>query len=174
MKQLLLHACCAPCTLYMYNQLTKDFDVTIYYYNPNIFPKEEYDKRKNELEKYCHEKNIKFIKELYNHQEFQDAVKGLEQEPERGKRCDLCYNLRIEKTALKAKELGSQAFATTLIMGRQKKTDKIIEIGKRVAEKTGLLFIEQDFKKQGGSIEAAKIAKDLNLYRQTYCGCQYC
>lgn len=173
MENLLLHACCAPCSSYMFNELSKEYKVQIFYYNPNIYPEEEYYKRKNEIKEYCKKQNINFIEEAYNYQEFLEIAKGLEGEPERGKRCDLCYNLRMEKTAQKAKELGIKYFATTLMMGRQKKTDKIIEIGNKLAEKYSLIFIDQDFKKQGGGPENDRLSKKHDFYRQTYCGCEY-
>lgn len=176
-KSLLLHSCCAPCSSACIERLTPYFDITILYYNPNIEPLEEYEKRKNE--------EIRFIKEYpninkldiidcdYDNAKFLQIAKGLENEPERGKRCLKCYNLRMEYTALKAKELGYDYFATTLTLSPLKDSEVLNKIGYALSKKHNIAYLPSDFKKQNGYKRSIELSKEYNLYRQNFCGCIY-
>lgn len=172
---LLLHSCCAPCSSYVIEYLSNYFNITIIYYNPNISPIEEYNKRKQE--------QIKFIKQFksknkldildvdYNYDDFLNSIKGLEKEPEGGNRCSKCYLLRLEKTAIKAKELNYDYFATTLTVSPYKNSKKLNEIGYLLEQKYDIKYLCSDFKKKNGYKRSIELAKEYNLYRQNYCGC---
>ena len=176
-KQLLLHSCCAPCSSACIERLTNFFDITILYYNPNIEPYEEYLKRKKE--------EIRFIKEYpnihkldiidcdYDNDLFLNIATGLEEEPERGKRCLKCYNLRMEYTAKKAKELGYDYFATTLTLSPLKDSQVLNKIGYALSKKYDISYLPSDFKKQNGYKRSIELSKEYNLYRQNFCGCKY-
>ena len=176
-KKLLLHSCCAPCSSACIERLTNFFDITILYYNPNIEPYEEYLKRKKE--------EIRFIKEYpnihkldiidcdYDNDLFLNIATGLEEEPERGKRCLKCYNLRMEYTAKKAKELGYDYFATTLTLSPLKDSQILNKIGYALSKKYDISYLPSDFKKQNGYKRSIELSKEYNLYRQNFCGCKY-
>lgn len=176
-KKLLLHSCCAPCSSYVLTYLTKYFDITILYYNPNIFPYEEYEKRKKE--------QIRLIKEIdkinkidlidceYDNDLYNKLIEGLEQEPEKGKRCNICYKIRMEKTAIIAKEKKFDYFCTTLSVSPYKNSNLINEIGKELQEKYNIKWLYSDFKKKDGYKKSIELSKKYNLYRQNYCGCIY-
>ncbi len=176
-KRLLLHSCCAPCSSYVISYLSSYFDITILYYNPNIYPYSEYLKRKNE--------QIRLIKEIdkvnkveiidcdYDNDLYEKQIKGLESEPERGKRCEVCYYLRMEKTASKAKEMGFDYFGTTLSVSPYKNSVLINEIGKKLATKYDINWLYSDFKKRDGYKKSISLSHKYNLYRQNYCGCIY-
>ena len=176
-KKLLLHSCCAPCSSACIERLTNFFDITILYYNPNIEPYEEYLKRKKE--------EIRFIKEYpnihkldiidcdYDNDLFLSIAAGLEEEPERGKRCLKCYNLRMEYTAKKAKELGYDYFATTLTLSPLKDSQVLNKIGYALSKKYDISYLPSDFKKQNGYKRSIELSKKYNLYRQNFCGCKY-
>ena len=176
-KKLLLHSCCAPCSSACIERLTNFFDITILYYNPNIEPYEEYLKRKKE--------EIRFIKEYpnihkldiidcdYDNDLFLNIATGLEEEPERGKRCLKCYNLRMEYTAKKAKELGYDYFATTLTLSPLKDSQVLNKIGYALSKKYDISYLPSDFKKQNGYKRSIELSKEYNLYRQNFCGCKY-
>lgn len=174
-EKLLLHACCAPCSSYVLEILSKYFDITILYYNPNITSKEEYDKRYDELQRFISEiefeNSVNTLNIEYNNQEFFDAVKGLEKEQEGGKRCFACYKLRIEKTALLAKKLGYDYFTTTLSISPYKNASYINEIGENLENNIGIKYLYADFKKQNGYKRSIELSRQYNLYRQDYCGC---
>ena len=171
--KLLLHACCAPCAGYVIEKLAKDYNLRIYYYNPNIYPKEEYLRRRNELENYCSKLQLSFIEEPYDYVEWENYIKGLEHEPERGRRCNQCFRLRLEKAALYAASNGYGYLTTTLTISPLKISSKIIEIGKEVSSNHRINFLTDDFKKKNGYILSTEIAKRENFFRQTYCGCYY-
>ena len=183
MKKILLHACCAPCTVGVYEQLKDNFNVTLFWYNPNIFPKAEHDRRLNELLNLCDEKNIRIIVGDYDwseeHGYWLQVIKGLEKEPERGERCEVCYKMRLEATAAIAAQANDHHegefdfFAAELSISPHKNSEAINEIGKKVAEEFGLKYFEADFKKNDGFLKASKISKTLKLYRQDYCGCEF-
>lgn len=176
-KRLLLHSCCAPCSSYVITYLTNYFDITILYYNPNISPYEEYIKRKNEQIKLIKEiktkNNIDILDCDYDNDIYNTLIKGLENEPERGNRCTVCYQMRIEKTAILARENKYDYFCTTLSVSPYKNSDLINEIGKNLEKKYCVKWLYSDFKKKDGYKKSIELSKEYNLYRQNYCGCIY-
>ena len=178
MKKMLLHTCCAPCSTTTIERLSKEYDLTVIYYNPNIYPEEEYIKRKNEQIRYLSILNnrgqkINMIDADYNQSEFFDAVKGLENEPEGGKRCAVCFALRLDFVAKRAKELGYDIFATSLTISPHKNAKLINEIGLAAGKKYGVEYLASDFKKQDGYKRSIEICKENCIYRQRYCGCKF-
>lgn len=176
-KTLLLHSCCGPCSSYVITYLTKYFDITILYYNPNISPYEEYLKRKEEQIKVINElkteNNLNIIDCDYDNDIYNKLIKGLENEPERGNRCTVCYQMRIEKTAVLAKEKNYDYFCTTLSVSPYKNANLINKIGKELEEKYSVKWLYSDFKKKDGYKKSIELSKKYNLYRQDYCGCIY-
>lgn len=179
-KKILLQSCCAPCSTAVIERLANDYDITILYYNPNIYPEEEYIKRKNEELKYIDilhktkpEINIDFLDCDYDNITFYNAVKGLENEREGGARCAVCFKVRLEKTAILAKEKGYQVFGTTLTVSPHKNAELINAIGKSLEKEIGVEFLESNFKKQNGYKRSVELAKENELYRQNYCGCEF-
>lgn len=174
--KLLLHSCCAPCSSAILEFLQNYFDITVYFYNPNITFEEEYYKRLNEQREY-HEKrgySIKVIGGNYNPKEdFFKQVKGLEDRKEGGERCFKCYTLRMEATAQKAKELGFDYFSTVLSISPLKNAQWINEIGEKLSEKYGIKFLNGDFKKKNRYLRSTEISREYELYRQDYCGCVF-
>lgn len=172
---LLLHACCAPCSSYVIEYLNKYFDITIYYYNPNIYPETEYMKRMNELKKFLKETryNIKFIEEDYIPDEYYKNIKGLEKLGERSERCYNCYKLRMEKACKFAKNNNFDYFTTTLSISPYKNSVWINEIGEKLSNKYNIKYLYSDFKKKNGYKRSLELSKEYNLYRQDYCGCVY-
>lgn len=174
---LLLHSCCAPCSSYTLEYLSNCFDITVYYYNPNISPKAEFDKRFNEQKRLItslpakHE--IKLVEGDYNYSDFLDIAKGYENVKEGGERCFRCYRLRLEKSARLAKEQGFDYFCTTLSISPLKNSQKINEIGSEVAEKYGVKWLPSDFKKREGYKRSIELSREYNLYRQNFCGCVF-
>lgn len=173
-NKIVLHSCCAICSSYPVSFL-KDagYDVVVYFYNPNIYPTEEYQKRLDAQKKLCEHFNVELIEENYTPQEFYDFVKGYETEPEKGLRCDKCFELRLKKTAQKAKELGIEKFTTSIVISPHKNFKKLSEIGQKIAIQHNLSFEAIDFKKKDGFLKTNKIANALSLYRQNYCGCKF-
>ena len=173
--KLLLHACCGPCSSYVIEYLSKYFDITIYYYNPNTYPETEYLRRLDELNKFIKEfnSNVKVIEENYNPSEFYNSIKGLEHLGERSERCYKCYILRMNKAAIYAKENGYDYFTTTLSISPYKDALWINEIGKNLEEKIGVKYLYSDFKKNNGYKRSIELSKEYKLYRQEYCGCVY-
>lgn len=174
--KLLLHSCCAPCSSAILEFLQNYFDITVYFYNPNITFEEEYYKRLNEQREY-HEKreySIKVIEGKYDPREdFFKQVKGLEDRKEGGERCFKCYTLRMEATAQKAKELGFDYFSTVLSISPLKNAQWINEIGEKLYEKYGIKFLNGDFKKKNRYLRSTEISREYELYRQDYCGCVF-
>ncbi len=174
---LLLHSCCAPCSSYCLEYLSDFFKITILYYNPNITEKEEYLKRVNEQQRLIKELpckyEIKFIEGDYNPDLFFDISKGLENEPERGNRCSKCYELRMRETAMIAKKLKFDYFATTLTLSPYKNSNKVNEIGENLENELNIKYLYSDFKKKNGYKRSIELSKIYNLYRQDYCGCIY-
>ena len=170
---LLLHSCCAPCSTACLERLTEFFDVTVYYYNPNLDSEKEFDMRANEQKRFCAERNLKCIVEPYVHQEFLDVSCGLESVKEGGARCAKCFALRLEKTASVAKEKGLEYFTTTLTVSPLKNANLINSIGRNVENQTGVKFLTADFKKRNGYYRSVEISKEYELYRQNYCGCEF-
>lgn len=174
---LLLHSCCAPCSSYCLEYLSQYFRITVFYYNPNIYPESEYIHRVQEQERLIRQmpanNQIKLIELGFHAQKFYSAVKGYEKEKEGGRRCFKCYRLRLEKTAEIAKEKEFDFFTTTLSISPLKNADKINEIGQDIAEKNGLRYLPSDFKKKNGYKRSIELSKEYCLYRQNYCGCIY-
>ncbi len=172
-KKLLLHSCCAPCSTACIERLIDYFDITIFYYNPNIDTLEEFNLRATEQVRYSKSLGIDCIVADYDKQSFLSKAKGLEKELEGGARCEKCFNLRLEKTALKCKELGYDYFATTLTVSPLKNAKLINEIGFNLEKSLGVKYLPSDFKKQNGYLNSIRLSKENNLYRQNYCGCEF-
>lgn len=176
-KTLLLHSCCAPCSSYVLEYLSKYFEITDLYYNPNIFPEEEYIYRSNELRRLIDEMPakipVKYISCEYTPEDFNEIAKGREKEKEGGERCFLCYRLRLEKTAQIAMENNFDYFTTTLSISPLKNAEKLNEIGREMSEKYGVKYLYSDFKKRNGYKRSVELSKEYELYRQNFCGCVY-
>lgn len=175
--KLLVHSCCAPCSSYVLEYLNKYFNITVLYYNPNIYPFEEYEYRKNEQKRLISEMKfenpVSFIDSDYDNNSFNKAVKGLEAEPEGGKRCEKCFELRLNKTAEVAKENGFDYFVTTLSISPLKNAETLNQIGKEAGEKYGVKYLLSDFKKNNGYKRSIELSREYSLYRQNFCGCVY-
>ena len=171
--QLLLHSCCAPCSTTVIETLKEHFDITIIYYNPNIEPIEEYEKRKLEQIKIIEKYNLKYLDCDYDNDLFHKMSIGLETIPERGIRCHKCYNLRLEYTAKKALENNYEYFGTTLTVSPYKLSNVINEQGLELEKEYNIRFLVSDFKKNNGYKKSIELSKEYNLYRQNYCGCIY-
>lgn len=174
---LLLHSCCAPCSSYCIEYLSQYFNITVLYYNPNIYPEEEYEKRKAEQKRLISEMDTKYpVKMLdcdFQSEKFYSAVKGLETCREGGERCFICYRLRLEKTVAEAKKYGFDYFTTTLTISPLKNAQKINEIGEELSAEYGVKFLPSNFKKREGYKRSIELSKEYDLYRQNYCGCVY-
>lgn len=175
--KLLLHSCCAPCSSYVLEYLTNFFYIILLYYNPNIYPFEEYEYRAGEqkrlIEQLPHKHPVDLIVDPYEPQEFHQAAKGFEKEAEGGERCRNCYTLRLERAASRAKEQNCDYFATTLSISPLKDAFKINKIGMELEEKYGVNYLLSDFKKKNGYQRSVELSKQYDLYRQNYCGCVY-
>lgn len=175
--KLLLHTCCAPCSSYCLEYLSQYFEITVLYFNPNISIKEEYEYRLNEEKRLISLMELKhpvnLIEGEYVPEKFFSVIKGLENEPEGGKRCEKCFALRLEETAKKAKELRFDYFTTTLTISPLKNAQLLNEIGTFYADKYGVDWLYSDFKKREGYKRSVVLSKQYNLYRQDYCGCIY-
>ena len=171
---LLLHSCCAPCSSYV---LSRYFKITVFYYNPNIYPEEEFYKRRSEQERFISQlpaKNpISFIGTDHMSEEFYKAVKGLEHIREGGERCFACYRLRLEESAIAARDMGADYFTTTLSISPMKNARKLNEIGGELGEKYGVKYLFSDFKKRNGYKRSTELSKEYGIYRQNYCGCVF-
>ena len=172
--KILLHACCGICSGYPITLLKElGYEPVVYFCNPNIDTQEEYDRRLEAQKTVCEHFNVELIPEEYNHQEYLDAVRGLESEPERGVRCDKCIELRLKDATKKANELGINVFTTSLPISPHKNYEKISKIMEKVAFESGIKSLPLDFKKKDGFLKTNKISKELNIYRQNYCGCEF-
>lgn len=175
-KTILLHSCCGPCSSYVIKELCEYLKVTVFYYNPNIEPKEEYLKRKKEqiriIEEYQKEMDVDYLDCDYENEVYEEKIKGFEQEKEGGSRCSICFFLRLSKTARQAKG-NYDFFGTTLTVSPHKNAKVINQIGLIIAEKENIPFLVSDFKKREGYKKSVLYAKKYNLYRQEYCGCLY-
>lgn len=174
---LLLHCCCAPCSSYVLEYLVPYFNITVFYYNPNITPQEEYAKRVRELARFIEEagykERVRLVEGAYDPQVFFEAVKGLEHLPERGDRCKVCYRLRMKEAAELAASMDSDYFTTTLSISPHKNADWINEIGEELEKSYGVRHLPSDFKKRGGYLRSIRLSKEYGLYRQDYCGCVF-
>lgn len=178
--RILLHSCCAPCSTAVIERLKDNYEIVILYYNPNIYPEEEYLKRKNEEIKYINHLNetdkdikISMLDADYESEKFYEATKGYENEREGGARCAICFKLRLEKTAKLAKENGFDLFGTTLTVSPHKNAELINSIGLAIEKETGVKFLVSNFKKQDGYKLSIELSKQNNIYRQNYCGCEF-
>lgn len=174
---LLLHSCCAPCSSYVLEYLDKYFDITIFYYNPNISPKSEFDYRVNEVKRLIgelpHENDIAFIEGEYDSSVFFDMARGMETLPEGGERCFKCYELRLRRSAEEAKKGGFDYFTTTLSISPHKNAQKLNEIGAALSEEYRVKYLFSDFKKKNGYKRSCELSAQYGLYRQNYCGCVF-
>lgn len=174
---LLLHSCCAPCSSYVLEYLSEYFYITVFYYNPNIYPDEEYRKRVVEqqefIRKFPMKHEVKFIEGAFEKEKFYEMAKGMEEVKEGGERCFRCYELRLRETAEKAKKLGFDYFTTTLSISPLKNAEKLNEIGERLGEVYDISYLCSDFKKKNGYKRSVEISKEYEMYRQYYCGCVY-
>lgn len=174
---LLLHACCAPCSSYVLEYLSEYFNIIVLYYNPNITFPEEYGYRLREVDRLIseipHKNPITLEKGEYHPDEFLSAVKGLEDEPEGGERCSVCFELRLREAAEYCKKLGADYFATTLTISPLKNAEKINSIGERIAEEYEVKYLPSDFKKKNGYKRSIELSREYDLYRQNYCGCPF-
>ncbi|MBU2509395.1 MAG: epoxyqueuosine reductase QueH [Patescibacteria group bacterium] len=171
--KLLLHTCCGTCGAWIPEMLSEDFEVDLYYFNPNIHPEKEYLRRLEDVRKVARALNLKLIEGNYNPRSWFEHVKGLEGEPEGGKRCTLCFELRLREAAKYASENSYDIFGTTLTIGRNKRADIINPIGEKLASEFGLLFLDRDFKKQAGFEKSCRKSDEIGVVRQNYCGCSF-
>ena len=175
--KLLLHACCAPCSSAVLERLGNHFAITIYFYNPNIDSEEEYNKRIKELRRFIKEFNTKYelsiIEGKYEPEKFKEMVKGMEELPEKSKRCYYCYEMRLKDTAKIANKYNFPYFTTTLSLSPHKNAKWINEIGKKLEKDINSTFLYSDFKKEEGYKRSIELSKEFELYRQDYCGCIY-
>ncbi len=170
---MLVHVCCAPDALYVLGLLRADYEVSGYFYNPNIHPREEYDLRLEEARNVARILNMKLIEGKYDDQQWFDITQKFKKEPEKGRRCDVCYALRLERTARKASELGFEIFTTVMSLSPSKKADVLNRMGKMFARKHRVDFLVADFKKKDGFKKSVEMSREHGLYRQNYCGCLY-
>lgn len=175
--KLLIHSCCAPCSSYVLEYLSNYFAITVYYYNPNIYPEEEYLRRVKEQEQLIESMEFKnpvmFMKGDYDTNKYYELIKGHEGDKEGNERCFLCYRLRLEEAASVAKEGGYEFFTTTLTISPHKDAVKLNEIGEELATSYGVLFLPSDFKKRNGYKRSIELSDKYGLYRQDYCGCVF-
>lgn len=175
--KLLLHSCCAPCSSYVLEYLSQYFDITVFYFNPNISPAEEYEKRVNEVKRLISEMpacaGVKFIEGRYEPSEFFEAAKGLENAPEGGERCLKCFKLRLGEAARCAAENGADYVCTTLTISPLKNAENLNRIGEEEAQKYGVKWLPSDFKKKNGYKRSIELSNEYDLFRQNYCGCVF-
>lgn len=172
-RSVLLHSCCGPCSSACIDRLKDYFDITVLYYNPNIEPKDEYIKRKKEQLRLLKEWNIKYLDCDYDNETWRNVTRNLSHELEGGKRCSVCFGIRLKYTALEAKKLGFDYFATTLTVSPHKNSQLINKIGEGISSYVGVKFLYSDFKKKDGYKRSIEFSKQYNLYRQDYCGCLF-
>ena len=177
--KILIHSCCAPCSTYTLEYLAQYADITIYFANSNIHPKKEYEKRKKVQEKFIRDFNVatnhsvQFLSAEYKPKEFFMKVKGLEDEPEGGKRCTACFQMRLDETAMKAQELGFDYFGSALTLSPKKNSQVINEVGLEIQELFSVQYLPSDFKKNNGYKRSIDLCKEYDVYRQCYCGCVF-
>lgn len=172
--KIVLHACCGICSGYPVSYL-KDagYHVCVYFYNPNIYPEEEYIKRLDAEKNLCSHFKVELFEDVYDTESFYKCAEGLENEPEKGRRCFECFRLRLEKTAQFCLEKGIKNFTTSIVISPHKDFQTLSAIGNEIAKKYGLNYLDIDFKKKDGFLKTNKISRELNLYRQNYCGCKF-
>lgn len=177
LPRLLLHSCCAPCSSYVLEYLSEFFEITVFYYNPNIFPEREYTKRILEQQKLIQEMHLRhpvsFLAGNYDRERFYEMARGMEEVPEGGARCFKCYRLRLKETARIAQKGEFDYFTTTLSISPMKNAQKLNEIGAELGEEYGVAYLPSDFKKRNGYKRSIELSKEYGLYRQDYCGCEF-
>ena len=173
MKNILIHSCCGPCSTSVIEKLKKEYNVTIFYSNSNIYPQSEYIKRLDEQKRYAKIVDVDVIEDDYDEEEYLQFVSGLEGEKEGGSRCDKCFEFRLRKTAKIARERGFDLFTTTLSVSPHKNHILINQIGEKIAKEEGIPFLAGNFKKEDGYKRSIEISKQYDLYRQNYCGCRF-
>ena len=172
--KILLHSCCAPCGGQVINELKKEgHEVAVYFYNPNIYPEDEYDLRLNEVKRFTEKLGVKLFEGKYNHDEWLELTKGLENEPEKGERCKKCFMHRLGEVAQKAQEENFDAFASTLTISPHKPAEMINQIGREFAEFYNLKFIDTIWRKHDGYKKSCELSSKENFHRQDYCGCEF-
>ena len=175
--RLLLHSCCGPCSSSVLELLTKYFDVTLLWYNPNLHPQEEFDRRLATqielIEKAGLTEEVPILAESRKHEDYLRRVEGLENEPEGGKRCTECFRLRLTECARMAKQYGFDYFCTTLTVSRHKDAERINALGEEIGKAFGVAWLPSDFKKRGGELRSQRLSEQYGLYRQNYCGCEF-
>lgn len=169
--EILLHACCATCAGYTLQKTAERYVPVIYYCNPNIHPLGEYTRRRDELRDYAKRQGIRFIEEPYDPDEWLATIQGLEEEPEKGRRCEKCFALRLNKAASFAVENSLGVFTTTLTISPHKNSKVILDLGDKISKDLGIYFWAEDFKKKDGFKKTMEIARTEGFYRQTFCGC---
>lgn len=173
----ILHSCCAPCSSYVLEYLSEYFAITVFYYNPNIYPDEEYRKRVEEQKAFIHEfpakHKIQFVEGDFDKERFYDMARGLEAVPEGGERCFRCYELRLREAALLAREQNADYFTTTLSISPMKNAAKLNEIGTMLEKEYGVKYLHSDFKKKNGYKRSVELSNEYGMYRQDYCGCVF-
>lgn len=170
---MLLHVCCAPCSTWAIERLKNEYNVTLFFYNPNIHPEEEYNKRLENAKRIAHLLELELIELCYDAEKWHRSVKGLENEPEHGRRCALCFELRLGKAAEFAKKHNFDIFTTTLTVSPHKNHQVINNAGMKLGKEFNVEFLEANFKKQDGYKMSIHLSKKYDLYRQKYCGCVY-
>lgn len=172
MKTVILHVCCAPCSTHCIEELkNNNYKPILFFHNPNIYPKSEYEKRLDEVKKYAKKTKTKLIVGPYNKDDWNKFIEGLEDESEGGKRCTKCFEFRLLETAKQTKK--EKEFTTSLTVSPYKDSKVIIPLGKKIAKDNGIIFLEFDFKKKDGYKKSIKLSQQNALYRQNYCGCKY-
>ncbi len=175
--KLLLHSCCAPCSSYCLEYLSRYFDITLFFYNPNIYPEEEYRKRAREqqdfISRFPAARPVSFLEGAYETERFYALTEGLWDEREGGRRCALCYELRLKEAAVHAVQLGMDYFTTTLSISPLKNADLLNGTGDRLAKEYGVRYLNSDFKKRDGYKRSVALSEEYGLYRQYYCGCEF-
>lgn len=173
--RLLLHSCCAPCSTAVLTRLCEGFDITVFYYNPNIDTRDEHDLRAKELETFVNDSGLALDTVIipWEPKLFYEQVRGLEGEKEGGKRCEVCFGLRLDRTARYAAEHGYDLFTTTLTISPMKSAPLLNRIGEEAAKRAGAVFLNSDFKKRGGYLLSTQLSREYGIYRQDYCGCVF-
>ena len=175
--RLLLHSCCAPCSSYVLEYLNRYFEITVFYYNPNIYPESEYTKRIWEQQEVISQmpflRPVSFLAGPYDQERFYEMARGLEHVKEGGERCLKCYELRLSEAARMAVKTEADYFTTTLSISPLKNADRLNEIGMRLGEEYGVPYLPSDFKKKNGYKRSIELSREYDLYRQDYCGCEF-
>jgi predicted adenine nucleotide alpha hydrolase (AANH) superfamily ATPase len=174
-SEIILHTCCAVCGAFLIEKLEESFSPIIFFYNPNIWPKEEYEKRKESVQELARIYNVEFIEGAYEHEKWLEAVKNLKNEPEGGKRCEICFKIRISESVALTKKRGIKVFATTLSISPYKNGKIINEIGERITNDTGIKFLKlvDICEKKEAWQKTRQLSKEYNFYHQNYCGCEF-